>query len=379
MRWFHLRRRLDACIALTVMSIVAAAFVVVPGTGAGAAVHSGPSTLIMRATLRLSIPDPANPTVPMQVSAPMPAPAHATVDANGSIVVPAAGFVFATDADPTQPPAPVLPGILDRVELRAVTDFVGAVDPSTGLLWLRGDVVATASGPTIPSCPVGPVPLTLATSNPEGLPYDQNNGSAKLTDAAFTIGAIPPGTPGCGGFEGLIALGLGLPNPPGAMLLAVDLIASPPFTGTPDSPPPPAPAPPAPSAGPSSAGHVGGTNAARPATPRSTPGATSPTAATPTPTTGYVWTGQDAFSLLGRSDESDLRADADDDGDDLGNDSDGRRVAAVPTASRTPDSDTSTAVGIGVAIGIAGVAIAAFVLLRSEAQKLLKRKRHAAF
>jgi hypothetical protein len=56
----------------------------------------------------------------------------------------------------------------------------------------------------------------------------------------------------------------------------------------------------------------------------------------------------------------------------------GRKPIAAEFPVPDHDSDR-TSLGIGVLVAGLGAGIAGFVLLRSEARKLLRRKRHAAF
>lgn len=139
-----------------------------------------------------------------------PKPAAANITSSGALVIPVSSIAFAPVGVTIGPPNPWIGNV--TVQAVAEGDFVGAVDPGTGVEWIAGRIELLLSQPgTLASCPVGPFTVHLTTSGPGSRPYAANTGIATMIDPNFAIDALAPNTKGCAGLEGLVNGALSLP------------------------------------------------------------------------------------------------------------------------------------------------------------------------
>ena len=319
--------------------------------------------------------------MPVSIDVDLGAPAAATISSDGMLTIPKDAVALTTDA---LDPEPVPGTAISRVDVFAVSDLIGWIDTNSGVMTLQGDLIVLLSGPGLDNCPIGPTPVVFATTNDDGHAYDPDTASATVTTSReFGIPAIETGAFGCTLQEPWInaALGLGVP---GASSILVDVR----LTAPSSPPPPPPPSPPAsggtgnaspPAASPTPPANAGTSpTAPRPAAPKATTKAraqaaarssatTAKTAAPTTPTTAHVWPTDDTHDLLALPPAQSEPP---------------TTFGRTPIAAEFPvvdDSADGTSLGIGVLVASLGAAIAGFVLLRSEARKLFRRRPHAAF
>jgi hypothetical protein len=210
------RRRWLSLIALSAVMAIAIPWWIV---SAGAAVSNpGPVTI--------SLHDGVFHTALADFS-PLTGTMTGSVDASGNIAVSQANISFT-------PVTVNVAGLDITVTPTASSNWTGTINPDTGQATLSGQLTTNlaiaALGVT--ACPLGPVSLSLSTSNTGGAPYSPTTGDSTLVDDTFTIPAIPAGQVGCGGQEGLINGALPLPSAPGAVTLTTGALFSPAPQGT---------------------------------------------------------------------------------------------------------------------------------------------------
>ena len=192
-------------LALVSMAACALSLILaVPGlvTGAGANVGN-PGNVQVSVDISILTPTLTLSGISTQAAAP------ATIAPNGTLFVPRAGLVFGPLAVNVGSPNPAIGDV--TVEVVATSDFFGSVNPATRGEWLAGNLELLWSQPgTMTACPIGPFPVRLTTNSVGSRPYS-DNGTATLVDTNFAVGAISPGTAGCGGLEGAVNTTLSLP------------------------------------------------------------------------------------------------------------------------------------------------------------------------
>jgi hypothetical protein len=362
--------------------VLVATLVILPGLFAPASgATTSPVPLHLHVVWRASVNG-----WPVDVDLPLRGSASASIAADGNLTIPRDAVLFSTDP---QNPEPVSGTSITTVELRAERDLRGAIDRATGSLWLQGDLVFLLSGNGLTNCPIGPTTITFTSNNPDGRAYDAAAGSATVaTDPEFMLPPIADGSAGCADQEPWFNIGLGL-GFPGTSALRVDLgfpggTAPPPPPSGPVSTAPPAPAPtPAPPVAvpPAAPSVVASPARATAPTPTSAKKAAKKPATTTTrasnaraaagATTSTSYTGPAAADPNEILPVPPLRAEP----------GGPPTTDRTPIAARTPldDGHDRTSLGIGVLLGSVAGGIAGIFLLRAEAQKLLRRKRHAAF
>ena len=138
------------------------------------------------------------------------APASATVEANGALVIPHSSLTFAPLPVTIGAPNPTVGDV--TVQLVASSDFVGVVNPAGHAESLTGRLTmqVTQAG-TMTGCPVGPFAVHATTAGGGTRPYDSSTGRATMVDDNFSLPAIAAGASGCGGLEGSLNNTLSLP------------------------------------------------------------------------------------------------------------------------------------------------------------------------
>jgi hypothetical protein len=142
------------------------------------------------------------------------AAATATIQSNGTFVIPRAALAFQPVDMNIGPPHPSIGPV--AVQLVAMSDFIGAVNPSTHVESLAGrfemvwSQIVSLTKP-MAGCPIGPFDVHLTTKSAGARPYESTVGTARMVDGNFAIDALTPGTSGCAGLESSVNSTLSLP------------------------------------------------------------------------------------------------------------------------------------------------------------------------
>jgi hypothetical protein len=431
MRWSRIQRHLFAVLSVVLLG-VGMSLMTTGGAGA-AATTEGHFTLGVDARLDLGVPTTAavqNLGVGLRSAAPL----SGSVDGAGDIQIQPSGVTLASNANPIdrvtdsllQPP-------LDQVALVAPHGFSGFVDPSTksaDLFATGATFVFSSLDPNTPfQCSTVPGDFSLHASD-----YDPSTGNATfLSPATFMVGQIDVSNPSCAALNGLNAPAAPAGDAPAASDDAGTTTSTPESTTTATSeiasgvasttdsplgtagavfgspvsalfvahaqfaPPVTTPAPPATSPSTPPATHHGsGTGSTPPATTRalSSTAVASGTHATAASHTSHHSTSskhsasKHASSKTTKSKSPSTTAyvwkGGSDDGVASGLDPVSPDAVASPrlpqaTASASHQGPTGSRFGIGVIAIVVGGSLGGFVLLRSEAKRLLRRRPHAAF
>jgi hypothetical protein len=159
---------------------------------------------------------------------PMTGTLAGTADSEGTLNLPSASITFASFDVAVTNPVPTTVTVTPVAD----SDFVGTVDPASGLVTLAGQLTTKLTIPAfgLADCPLGPISVNVSTANTGGSAYQA--GSAVLTDNNLVVPAIASGAAGCAGFETTINGLVGLPTAPGASTLTMPLTFSPELTGS---------------------------------------------------------------------------------------------------------------------------------------------------
>jgi hypothetical protein len=129
-----------------------------------------------------------------------------SVAANGAILIPKSNLAFA--------PLTVDVDTIGKVKVQttATSDLRGELDARAGVITLTVTLEQRwTQDKTLTDCPIGPFAVTTSSEMAGAAPYDSVTGTATTVDATFTLRAVPPGTPGCGGIEDTLNHALSLP------------------------------------------------------------------------------------------------------------------------------------------------------------------------
>ena len=384
MRWFALQRRLFAALSITVL---AGGMALLSGSAASAAPTNAINFgLSMVARLEIGVP-PVPPNARVGATLAALVPVSATVDSDGNIQTSSPISLGSTDVPIDRQADSLLDPPLDQVRLFADDGFRGTVDLATGAVDLHGNVKFTFAGKESGhdyECTTEPSDLHLLSSGLDG------SGSITLSSSPdFALGVILPGNDECDAHDGYFNSIYPLPTPPNGAVFNATVSFSPALSpgttiGSTSTP----------TAAPSSGGSAGGGGGApvgaagkvafsvgslrrtspKTAAPKSTKagtasGKTTTAGNTTTPTTAYVWKGGSGDVTAGQFDDQVTPPGA---------------VAARPPilpqeSTAKIATDTGNRYGLGILVLVLGAAVAAVLLLRSEARRFFRRRDRAAF
>jgi LPXTG-motif cell wall-anchored protein len=88
-------------------------------------------------------------------------------------------------------------------------DWTGTMDPNNGTVSISGPLttLATVDSVGLVDCPIGPFNVQMQGTN-----YNDSNGNATISDPAYLVNELQPGTPGCNDQEAVVNGALPLPG-----------------------------------------------------------------------------------------------------------------------------------------------------------------------
>jgi hypothetical protein len=165
--------------------------------------------------------NPCDPEVEeCEIEASAPVTLRGTVAADGALNIPANGVFFPSVH--IDDPSPVDVGIA------ATSAVTGVLDPHTGQFTATVNLAIYIAPTGVSAVCIINLPMVLSSSNPGGVPYDQNTGSAKGTNTTFAVANATS----AGGVIGAIACpqvstGFGLPAAAGTNVVEMEFSVQP--------------------------------------------------------------------------------------------------------------------------------------------------------